>query len=145
MVRQLWKFHFTDKSELSIKDTIQNFQLSIVRLMTYSSNISCIRLSRLRDTGAPVAGNMDWQLLQNNKSWQNRSRLDVARKYLIEVLSDSICWRSESISSRSWLRSVLSWRMYSAPFWSKAAFANWKQCLSNLSIVISYQKFCYKM
>jgi hypothetical protein len=48
------------------KDTIQNFQLSRVRIRTYSSNISLILLARWRDTGAPVAGSMAWQLLQHN-------------------------------------------------------------------------------
>lgn len=47
-----------------IKDTIQNFQFSWVRTRTYSSNISFILLVRWRDTGAPVAGNNDWQLLK---------------------------------------------------------------------------------
>lgn len=46
-----------------VKDTIQNFQLSSVRILTYSSNISLILLARWRDTGAPVAGSIAWQLL----------------------------------------------------------------------------------
>lgn len=49
-----------------VKDTIQNFQFSRVRIRTYSSNISLILLARWRDTGAPVAGSMAWQLLQHN-------------------------------------------------------------------------------
>lgn len=46
-----------------VKDTIQNFQFSSVRTRTYSSNISLILLARWRDTGAPVAGSIAWQLL----------------------------------------------------------------------------------
>lgn len=44
---------------------IQNFQFSIVLVRTYSSNISCILLSCRLETGAPVAGKSDWQLLQD--------------------------------------------------------------------------------
>lgn len=87
-------------TQLTKKDTIQNFQLDSVRFFTYSSNMFLIWSTLWRVTGTPVAGSCDWHTLceqtKHANEWETSMVIPQECRSLTTWLH---CWVTQFLAS----------------------------------------------